>query len=603
MFDIKAELKKLPGKSGVYIMHGENDEILYIGKAVNLKNRVSQYFQRSAKSPRIEKMVSKIKWFEYIIVDNEVEALVLECNLIKKHMPPYNVMLKDDKTYPYIKVTVKETFPRVFITRQFVEDGSKYYGPYTDAYAVKDTLNFIKEIFPLKVCKKDYKEPSNSNRPCLNFHIKKCLAPCRGDIGVKEYKEMIEQVCSFLDGHYDNIIKELTKKMNIASEDMKYEKAAEIRDKIISIKKVSEKQKMDTLNNDDIDVIGINIIGNVANIELFTVRGGKLLGREKYSFKEIEGVTEGEIIESFIKQLYTNRFYIPKNILVRNEFSDKALIEEWLTNLKGSKVQISVPVRGEKSRLLEMAEKNAHETFKKEDKVVNPSKLLSRLIGLKNIEKIEAYDISNIGNSDIVGGMITFINNKPQKSLYRRFKIKSADEQDDLRCTYEVVFRRFSNTQTKDEAFSVLPDLILADGGGGQVLAIKKALEDTGYNIPVIGMVKNSKHQTKALLVDGKNIQLSKYPEIFKFIYEIQEEVHRYAISYHRGLRSKGLEKSILDEVIGIGKVRKRELLKKFGSIENIRRATLEELCNVNGVTKEIAQKIKEKIEFDEENS
>jgi len=596
MFDIKAELKKLPNQSGVYIMHGENDEILYIGKAVNLKNRVNQYFQKSAKSPRIEKMVSKIKRFEYIIVDNEVEALVLECNLIKKHMPPYNVMLKDDKTYPYIKVTIKETFPRVFITRSFIEDGSKYYGPYTDAYAVKETLNFIKELFPLKMCKKDYKEPSPNNRPCLNFHIKKCLAPCRGDISIKDYREMIDQVCSFLDGHYDSIVKALTEKMNIASEDMKYEKAAEIRDKIIAIKRISEKQKMNTLSNDEIDVIGINIIGDVANIELFTVRGGKLLGREKFSFKDILETPESEIIESFIKQFYSNRFYIPKSILVRNDFEERTLLEEWLTDLKGSKVQITVPQRGEKSRLLEMAEKNAHETFKSEEKEINPSKLLAKLIGADNLEKIEAYDISNIGNSDIVGGMVTFVNNKPAKSLYRRFKIKMTDEQDDLKCTYEVVYRRFNNVQSKDEAFSVLPDLILADGGAGQVLAIKKALDDTGYSIPVIGMVKNSKHQTKALLVDGRNIQLSKYPEIFKFIYEIQEEVHRFAISYHRTLRSKSLSKSVLDEIEGIGEVRKRELLKKFGSIEGIKNASIEELLDIKGITTEIAERLKSAI-------
>ncbi len=596
MFDIKVELKKLPREPGVYIMHGENDEILYVGKAISLKNRVSQYFQKNAKSPRIEKMVSKIKWFEYIIVDNEVEALVLECNLIKKYRPPYNVMLKDDKTYPYIKVTLKETFPRVFITRNFLEDGSKYYGPYTDGYAVKETLDFIKELFPLKVCKKDFKEPSKNNRPCLNFHIKKCLAPCRGDVSVEEYREMIEQVCNFLDGHYDSIVKRLTEKMNAASENMKYEKAAEIRDKIYAIKKVSEKQKMNTLSNDESDVIGVNIIGDAANIELFTVRNGKLVGREKYSFKDIDGVYEGEIVESFIKQFYANRFYIPRNILVRNEFEDKELIEEWLTNLKGSKVTVNVPKRGEKNRLLEMAEKNAHETFKSEDKTINPSGLLARLIGLPRVDKIEAYDISNIGNSDIVGGMITFINNKPQKSLYRRFKIRTTDEQDDLKCTYEVVFRRFSNTQTCDESFSVLPDLILADGGAGQVSAIERALNDTGYSVPVVGMVKNSKHQTKALLVNGRNIQLSKYPEIFKFIYEIQEEVHRYAITYHRILRSKSLSKSALDDIEGIGEIRKKELLKRFGSIEGIKKASVEEICEIKGITEEIAKRLKEMI-------
>lgn len=594
MFNIKDELKKLPKEPGVYIMHDECDAILYVGKAINLKNRVSQYFQRSAKSPRIEKMVSKIKWFEYIIVDNEVEALVLECNLIKKHMPPYNVMLKDDKTYPYIKVTLKETFPRVFITRSFVDDGSKYYGPYTDVYAVKETLNFIKELFPLKACKKDFKKSSVENRPCLNFHIKKCLAPCRGDIGVKDYRDMIDRVVDFLDGHYDDVIKELTAKMNVASENMQYEKAAELRDKIAAVKRVSEKQKMNTLSNDEFDVIGVNIIGNVANIEVFTVRSGKLLGREKYSFNDIEGSSEGEITENFIKQFYSSRLYIPKNILVRNEFEDRSVIELWLTDLKGSKVSIYIPQRGEKNRLLEMAEKNAHETFKSEGKVLDPSNLLARLLGLKTVEKIESYDISNIGNSDIVGGMVTFIKGKPQKSLYRRFKIKSTDEQDDLKCTYEVIYRRFSNVQTSDEAFSVLPDLILADGGCGQVSAISKALDDLGYSIPVVGMVKNSKHQTKALLVNGRNIQLSKYPEIFKLIYEIQEEVHRFAITYHKSLRSKRLSKSALDEIEGIGDARKKELLKRFGSIEGIKNADITELCEIRGITEKIARRLKE---------
>jgi len=594
MFNIKEELKKLPKSPGVYIMHDENDEILYIGKAVILKNRVSQYFQKRVKSPRIEKMVSKIKWFEYIVTDNESEALILECNLIKKHRPPYNVMLKDDKTYPYIKVTLKETFPRVFITRSFIDDGSKYYGPYTDGYAVRDTLNFVRELFPLKACKKDYKESSENNRPCLNFFIKKCLAPCRGDISIKDYREMIGEVCSFLDGHYEDVVDNLTKKMNTASENMQYEKAAEIRDKIFAIKKISEKQKMNTLTSEEMDVIGINKIGDVCNIEVFTVRNGKLLGREKYNLKDVSDVLEEEITDNFIKQFYTNRFYIPKNILIRHDFADKGLLEDWLTNLKGSKVQITVPKKGEKDKLLQMAEKNAHESFKIEQSKIDPTELLARLIGEEYIEKIEAYDISNIGNSDIVGGMVTFINNKPQKSLYRRFKIRSTDEQDDLKCTYEVVYRRFSNTQTKDEAFSKLPDLILADGGAGQVNAILRALDDTGYNIPVVGMVKNSKHQTKALLVNGKNIPLNKYPEIFKFIYEIQEEVHRYAINYHKTLRSKSLSKSVLDEIEGIGEVRKTELLKKFGSIENIKNASIEELQEVNGITVEIASKLKE---------
>lgn len=597
MFDIKAELKKLPREPGVYIMHDINDNILYVGKAISLKNRVSQYFQKSNKSPRIEKMISKIAWFEYIITDNEVEALVLECNLIKKHRPPYNVMLKDDKTYPYIKVTLKETFPRVFITRSYVEDGSKYYGPFTDVYAVREMLEFVKELFPLKLCKKDFKEGNSSNRPCLNYHIKKCLAPCRGDVSVLEYRNMIGKVCDFLDGNFDEIVRKLTADMERASENMEFEKAASVRDKIFAITKASERQKMNSLSHDDTDVIGINKLGDIANIEVFTVRNGKLVGREKYRFDDVKDVNESEIVNDFIKQFYSSRFHIPKSILVREELADKDTIETWLSEKRKGKVEIIVPKRGEKDKLLVMAEKNAHESFKAEDKVVNPSQLLARLIGVEKISKVEAYDISNIGNDDIVGGMVTFVDNKPMKQLYRRFKIKTTDVQDDIKCTYEVVLRRLNNANSEDEAFSVLPDVILADGGVGQVNAINRAIDDAGYNIPVVGMVKNSKHQTKALLVNGKNIALVKYPEIFKFIYEVQEEVHRVAIGYNKILRSKRLSKSVLDEIPGIGEARKKELLSRFKSIEGIRNATISELCEVKGITEEIASVIKDVLE------
>lgn len=596
MFDIKAELKKLPNQSGVYIMHDQEDAILYVGKAVNLKNRVSQYFQKSAKSPRIEKMISKICRFEYIVTDNEVEALILECNLIKKYRPPYNVMLKDDKTYPYIKVTLKEQFPRVFMTRSYVNDGSKYYGPYTDVTAVHKMLDFVKDLFPLKMCRKEFKEISKENRPCLNYHIKKCLAPCRGEVSVVEYREMIRKVCDFLDGKIEDIIKQLTEEMREASENLEYEKAGSIRDKIFALKKISEKQTMNNLSKDDIDVIGINKIGDTANIEVFTVRSGKLVGREKYSFQEVSDVEEAEIVESFMKQFYSTRFYIPKSILIRNELSDQENIEKWLSEKRGSAVTILVPKRGEKNRLLEMAEKNAHESFKAESKEVNPSQLLAKLIGIPEIMKIEAYDISNIGNEDIVGGMVTFVDNKPAKNLYRKFRIKTVTMQDDISCTYEVVSRRLHNADSKDEAFSVLPDLILADGGSGQVSAILRAVDEAGYAIPVVGMVKNSKHQTKALLVNGKNIALAHYSEIFKFIYEIQEEVHRVAIGYHRLLRSKKLKASRLDDIEGIGEVRKAELLKKFGDLEKIKEASVEELCEIAGITEEIARRLKEEL-------
>lgn len=593
MFDIKAELKKLPREPGVYIMHDKDDKILYVGKAVNLKNRVSQYFQKSAKSPRIEKMISKIVRFEYIVTDNEVEALILECNLIKKHRPPYNVMLKDDKTYPYIKVTLKEQFPRVFITRSFINDGSKYYGPYTDVTAVHKMLDFVKDLFPLKMCRTEFKEISKENRPCLNYHIKKCLAPCRGEVSVVEYREMIRKVCDFLDGKIDEIIKQLTDEMLEASKNLEFEKAGSLRDKLFALKKISEKQTMNNLNKDDMDVIGINKIGDTANIEVFTVRSGKLVGREKYTFYEVTDVDEAELSDSFIKQFYSTRFYIPKSILIRDELADRENIEKWLTQKRGATVTLVVPKRGEKNRLLEMAEKNAHESFKSEDEVVNPSGLLAKLLGISEIHKIEAYDISNIGNDDIVGGMVTFVNNKPAKNLYRKFKIKTVQMQDDISCTYEVVSRRLKNVNSKDEAFSVLPDLILADGGAGQVAAICRAIDEAGYAIPVVGMVKNSKHQTKSLLVNGKNIALAHYPEIFKFIYEIQEEVHRVAIGYHRILRSKKLKMSKLDEIEGIGEVRKMALLHKFGDLEKIKSASVEEICEIAGITEEIALRLK----------
>lgn len=596
MFDIKAELKKLPREPGVYIMHDKDDKILYVGKAVNLKNRVSQYFQKSVKSPRIEKMISKIVRFEYIVTDNEVEALILECNLIKKHRPPYNVMLKDDKTYPYIKVTLKEQFPRVFITRSFINDGSKYYGPYTDITAVHKMLDFVKDLFPLKMCRTEFKEISKENRPCLNYHIKKCLAPCRGEVSVVEYREMIRKVCDFLDGKIDEIIKQLTDEMQEASKNLEFEKAGNLRDKLFALKKISEKQTMNNLNKDDMDVIGINKIGDTANIEVFTVRSGKLVGREKYTFYEVTDVEESELSDSFIKQFYSTRFYIPKSILIRDELADRENIERWLTQKRGATVTLVVPKRGEKNRLLEMAEKNAHESFKSEDEIVNPSGLLAKLLGISEIHKIEAYDISNIGNDDIVGGMVTFVNNKPAKNLYRKFKIKTVQMQDDISCTYEVVSRRLKNVNSNDEAFSVLPDLILADGGAGQVAAICRAIDEAGYAVPVVGMVKNSKHQTKSLLVNGKNIALSHYPEIFKFIYEIQEEVHRVAIGYHRVLRSKKLKMSKLDEIEGIGEVRKMALLRKFGDLEKIKSASVEEICEIAGITEEIALRLKSEL-------
>jgi excinuclease ABC subunit C len=594
MFDIKKNLKELPTQPGVYIMRDKENIVLYVGKAINLKNRVNQYFRKNKKSPRIEKMVSKIDHFEYIITDNEAEALILECNLIKKYKPQYNVMLKDDKSYPYIKVTINEKFPRVYMTRSFADDGSKYYGPYTDVNAVKEMLGFIKNLFPLKVCKKDFKEISKANKPCLNFHIKKCLAPCRGDISVEEYKKMINKICNFLDGKYEDILDKLNKEMMNFSDNMEYEKAAGVRDKILSIKKISEKQKVDSLSHEDIDVIGIQKYLTRACIEVFTIRNGKLTGREQYKFDDVETDDNSEILNSFIKQFYNIRWHIPRRILIRHEISDIVLLENWLSEKRASKVEIIIPKKGEKNKILEMTEKNALECMKKElDYNENIILKLYNELKLNRIpKKIEAYDISNIGNEDIVGAMITIIDGKPVSSLYRKFKIKNSRKQDDISCTYEVLTRRLNNINEGDEAFSILPDLILADGGRGQVHAIKRSLAEHNLDIEVVGMIKNDKHKIKALLVNERNIRMSVYPDLLKFMFMIQEEVHRFAIEYHRKLRSKKLTKSELDNIKGIGEIRKRNLLKHFGSIDKIEEATQEELLKVESMNKESADKV-----------
>jgi len=596
MFDIRENLKKLPDKPGVYIMRDNNNTILYVGKAINLKRRVSSYFRKTNKSQRIEKMVSKIDHFEYIITDNEVEALILECNLIKKHKPQYNVMLKDDKTYPYIKITIKEKFPRVYITRKLIDDGSKYYGPYTDVTAVKEMLYFIKTIFPLKTCKTDFTNVPKNHRPCLNYHIKKCLAPCMGNVNVEEYKKMIEKVCDFLDGKYEEVVKKLTEEMNKYSENLEYEKAASVRDKILSIRKAGEKQKVSKFTNEDIDVIGISKYTDKACVEVLTVRGGKLLGQEQYKYSDTEDDVEEEILSSFIKQFYNSRLYIPKKIVIRYEIDDIKIIEEWLNGIKGSKVEIKVAKNGESVRILEMAEKNAFNCLKNSiDKSENDNIVLKMydILHLKKIpNKIESYDISNIGNEDMVGAMITVINGELTPKLYRKFKIKDSYTQDDVSCTYQVLTRRLSHLGEDDESFSTLPDLILADGGKNQVGAIKRALVEKGVDVEVIGMIKDNKHKIKALLVNGRSIPISQYTELLKFLFMIQEEVHRVAITYHRSLRSKGLSDSELDKIEGIGEKRKKELLKHFKSIDRIKKATFSELLDVEGINTDIASKV-----------
>lgn len=596
MFDIKENLKKLPTQPGVYIMRDKNDTILYVGKAINLKNRVSQYFRKTNKSLRIEKMVSKISYFEYIITNNEVEALILECNLIKKHKPQYNVMLKDDKTYPYIKVTIKEKFPRVFATRRKVEDGSKYYGPYTDVYALNDMLEHIKNIFPIRSCKKNI-ECSEKNRPCLNFHIKKCLAPCVGNISEEDYRLMIKKVCSVLEGNYDEIIHSLTREMNEYSKNLMYEKAANIRDKIYSIKKMSEKQKVTGYGDKNIDVIGTAKVDKKIYISILSIKNGKLLNSEKYKFDDVEDEEEKDILLTFIKQFYLTKVDIPSQIFVRHEIDDLELIENWLSERSGGNVKIKIVKNGDNDGLIKMAEKNAVDLIKKSstEKETDIIRLYEEFHLMQVPRKIESYDISNMGNDNMVGAMVVLVDGKLRSDLYRKFKIKENYSQDDISCTYEVLRRRLKRLGTDDKSFGVLPDLILADGGRNQVNAIKKALREENIdNVEVIGMVKDNKHKIKAVYLKDRNISLATQPDILKFLFMIQEEVHRVAINYHRELSSSKLSESWLDKIKGIGDVKKKELLKQFGNIEKIRNASVEDLMKVKGITKELARKIKE---------
>jgi len=596
MFDIKENLKKLPTQPGVYIMKDENDTILYVGKAINLKNRVSQYFRKTNKSLRIEKMVSKISYFEYIITNNEVEALILECNLIKKHKPQYNVMLKDDKSYPYIKVTLKENFPRVYVTRNKIADGSKYYGPYTDVYALNDMLDHIKSIFPIRTCKKNV-EYSEKNRPCLNFHIKKCLAPCVGNISKEDYRLMIKKVCSILEGNYEDIINSLTREMNEYSKNLMYEKAASIRDKIFSIKKMSEKQKVTGYGNKNIDVIGTSKVDKKIYISVLSIKNGKLLNSDKYKFDDVADEEEKDILLTFIKQFYSLKTEIPSQILIRHEIDDLALIENWLSEKNQDNVKIKVVKKGDNDGLLKMAEKNAVDLIKKSstEKENDIIRLYEEFHLMQVPQKIESYDISNMGSDNMVGAMITIIDGKLRPDLYRRFKIKENNTQDDISCTYEILKRRLKRAGTDDKSFGTLPNLILADGGRNQVNAIKKALREENIdNVEVVGMVKDNKHKIKAVYVKDKNISLAGHQDILRFLFMIQEEVHRVAITYHRELSSSKLNESWLDLIEGIGEVKKKELLKQFGSIEKIKNASIEELMKVKGITESIAKKIRE---------
>ena len=617
-FDIEEELKKLPTCPGVYIMHDKSDKIIYVGKAINLKRRVTSYFRKTNKTQRILNMVSLIDHFEYIICSNEAEALVLECNLIKKNMPKYNVLLKDGKTYPYIKIDVKSDYPNVYITRRVLNDGAKYFGPYPASGAASETVRFLKEKFKIRQCKSfKYKD-----RPCINYQIKKCLAPCMGYISKEEYQDKINQIMAVLEGKTRDVKRELEELMLKASENMNYEKAAEYRDELNAIDALSERQKVSNISENDIDVIGIARTEDLAKVcvQIFYIRHNKMVGRDNYFFNNMQDESNSEIISEFIKQYYTSKTSFPNKIMIRDDFEDRELMEEVLTSQSSRKVIIKVPQKGEKAKLVDMAENNAKLTLENQEKANNNLMLeMKQKLDLKKLpRRIEAYDISNISGEYQVASMVVMINGIIKKNMSRRFKVKTVIGQDDPRSMEEVVTRRLRHSvrnsqidekvfdrladETKekyfdDKGFGGLPDIILADGGITQIRAIEKAIKnietESGANleIRVFGMVENDKHQTRALMKEDRSeVEISE--ELFKLITRFQDEVHNTAIGYHKKLRNKSMTKSVLDEIKGIGDSKKKELLANFDSIDEIANASIEELTKVHGINENLAKEI-----------
>lgn len=599
IFDIREELKKLPEKPGVYIMKDVNDEIIYIGKAKILKNRVRQYFQNSSNNTlKVKNMVKHINHFEYIVTDTEVEALILENNLIKKNRPKYNIALKDDKTYPYIKVTVDEMFPRVFITRSHNKDKAKYFGPYTSGFAVKENIELIHKIWPLRRCLKKFPRDLNKERPCLNYHIGQCKAPCNNVISQEEYNKMIDSVIEFLNGKHSQIIKQLENEMSELSKNMEFEKAADIRDKIFAIKKLDEKQVLEGMSMEDRDFIAFARAHGEAVFQVFFIRNGKMTGREHFMINDTDDMTRSELMTDFVKQFYSGTPYIPKEIILQEDISDKDTIIKWLSQTKEQKVNIIVPKKGEKLRLLELAAKNAILTLEQFGEQIKREK--RKTIGALNeikealnadfeLNRIESFDVSNIQGFESVASMVVFEYGKPKRSDYRKFKIKSVLGPDDYGSMEEVITRRFlrykneiKNNTGEEGKFNKLPDVIFMDGGKGQIHAAEKSIKNLDLNIPVCGMIKDDRHRTKGLIYNDNEIYLPANSEGFRLITRIQDEVHRFAIEYHRKLREKKQIKSILDDIEGIGETRRKALIKHFGDIEKIKRAEIEELKNVD---------------------
>ena len=596
MFDIQEHLKQLPAEPGVYLMKDKFDNIIYVGKAKILKNRVRQYFQSSKNhSSKVKSMVKNIDKFEYIITDSELEALILECNLIKKYKPKYNVLLRDDKTYPYIKVTTNEDFPRVLKVRKVIKDKAKYFGPYTNTTAVNDTLDIIKNIYPIRTCNIDRERAIKTNmRPGLNLHIKRCVGPCTGNVTKEEYNKMIEEIILFLSGKEEKLIDILKEKMNKCAMDFNFEEAAIYRDKIKSLEDMMEKQKIDTSTSDlNQDVIAMARAHDEACVQVFFVRNGKIVGREHFILEGVMDSTRESILGSFVKQFYMEQEYVPKEIIIEDEIEDSFILSEWLSSKKGQKVTIRVPQKGEKKSLIEMVRKNAIEYLekfsdmnkRKYEKSIGALEELKQILNLDNIPKrIESFDISNIQGVDSIGSMVVFTNGKKDKKEYRRYKIKTVIGPNDYDSMAEIVERRLK--------YGDFPDLMLLDGGKGQVSAVKKVLNKYNVEIPLWGMYKDDKHRTKGLISQEKEIELDRTSNLYRFVASIQEEVHNYAISYHRSLRNKSLTKSELDDIQGIGEKRKKALLNHFKDIEAIKKATFEELLEVEGMNKTSSESV-----------
>ncbi len=613
MFDITEELKKLPNSPGVYIMHDADDSIIYVGKAVNLHNRVRSYFRKIVgRGPQIDKMVEQIARFEYIVTDSELEALVLENNLIKEHSPKYNTMLKDDKTYPYIKVTVAEEYPRILFSREMKKDRSKYFGPYTSAASVKDTIELMNKLYQLRTCSRKLPRDIGLDRPCLNYHIKQCLAPCQGYIGKDEYRERMEQALDFLNGNYKPVLRELEQKMQEASEQLAFEDAIRYRDLYNSVKSVAQKQKITDSDGEDKDIIALAKDESDAVVQVFFVRDGKLIGREHFYMTHVAGYDKAQILLDFVKQFYAGTPYIPKELMLQEQIEDLEILEKWLSTRKGSRVYLRVPRKGYKEKLVELAAQNAQlvlsqdkERIKREEgRTIGAVREIAALLDLENIHRMEAFDISNISGFANVGSMVVYEKGKPKRSDYRKFKIQSVSGPDDYACMKEVLTRRFVHGMEErmeldrkaiDKefgSFTKFPDLLLMDGGKGQVNIALQVLEELQINIPVCGMVKDDNHRTRGLYYRNAEIPIDTHSEGFKLITRIQDEAHRFAIEYHRSLRSKAQVKSVLDEIPGVGPARRKALMRHFKSIEDIKNAEIEQLSEVPEIPEHIAGQI-----------